>query len=130
MNFGEKFKHVRTLRKLSLDELSHKCGLSKTYLSEIENSKKRPSMKSLEKIAIALSADASFFMDDNAVTFSELSKVSGYEPPGDIMEFVANQEKLPYIVLAKKMSEEGLSPEAWEIMFNNIKQMMSSIKGK
>ena len=127
MNFGEKIKYVRTLRKLSLDELSTECGLSKTYLSEIENAKKRPSMKSLEKIPKALKVDTWFLMDDRAVTFSELSKVSGYEPPEEIMKFVANQDKLPYIVLAKKMSEEGLSPEALEIMFNNIKQMMNSI---
>jgi len=127
VNFGEKIKYVRTLRKLSLDELSTECGLSKTYLSEIENAKKRPSMKSLEKIAKALKVDTWFLMDDRAVTFSELSKVSGYEPPEEIMKFVANQDKLPYIVLAKKMSEEGLSPEALEIMFNNIKQMMNSI---
>lgn len=130
MNYGEKFRHVRSLRGFSLDELSSKCGLSKTYLSEIENNKKRPSMKSLERIAKSLGADASFFMDDNAVTFMELAKVSGYTPPGEIMEFVASQEKLPFIVLAKKMSEEGLSPEAWEIMFNNIKLMMKSIKDK
>lgn len=130
MNFGEKFKHVRTLRGLSLDELANKCGLSKTYLSEIENSKKRPAMKSLEKIAKALEADAWFFMDDNAVTFSELSKISGYEPPSEILEFISKEDKLPYIVLAKKLDEQGISPEACEIMFNNIIQMMKTINNK
>lgn len=127
MDFGQKFRHVRKLREFSLDELSNKCGLSKTYLSEIENSKKHPSMKSLERISKALSADAAFFLDDNATTFTELAKVSGYEPPGDIMEFITSQEKLPYIVLAKKMSDEGLSPEAWEVMFSNIKLMMNTL---
>lgn len=130
LNYGEKLRYVRELRQLTLLDLSKKCGLSVSYLSDIENSKKRPAMKSLESLAKALSVDSWFFMDDKAVTFDELTKVSGYEPPIEIMEFVASQDKLPYIVLAKKMSEEGLSPEQWELMFNNIRQMMNSIKDK
>lgn len=127
MNFGEKVRYVRTLREYSLDVLSSKCGLSKTYLSEIETNKKRPSLKSLEKIAKALVADASFFMDNNATTFNEIVKVSGYDPPEDIMKFIASQDKLPYLVLAKEMSDEGLTPDQIKLMFSNIKLMMQSL---
>lgn len=87
-------------------------------------------MKSLEKIASALSADAWFFMDDNVVTFSELIKVSEYEPPSEIMEFITEPKNLPYIVLAKKISEEGLSPEIWEKVFNHFKQITNLISKK
>jgi len=123
MNYGEKFRYVRELRQMTLSDLSKKCNLSIPYLSDIENNKKRPAMKSLERIASALSVDPWFFMSQTAVTFTELARISNYEPPPDILEFVTNQEKLPYILLAKKMSEDGISPEAWEVLIDNIKQL-------
>lgn len=127
MDFGAKFKYVRKLREFSLDELSNRCGLSKTYLSQIENSKRRPSMKSLERLSKALSADAAFFLDDKAVTFHELAKVSDYNMSEDIMKFVTDQEKLSYIVLAKELSDKGISPEAFKLMLDNIKLMMNTL---
>lgn len=127
MRYGDKFKHVRELRQLTLQELSNKCDLSVPYLSDIENNKKRPAMKSLERIAKALSADVAFFLDDKAVTFSELAKVSNYNMDEDIMKFVTDQEKLSYIVLAKQLSDEGISPEAFQLMLNNIKMLMKTL---
>ena len=123
MNYGEKFRYVRELRQMTLSDLSKKCNLSIPYLSDIERGVKRPAMKSLERIADALSVDPWFFMSQTAVTFTELARISNYEPPPDILEFVTNQEKLPYILLAKKMSEDGISPEAWEVLIDNIKQL-------
>jgi transcriptional regulator with XRE-family HTH domain len=125
MNFGEKFRYVRKLRGFSLDELSNRCGLSKTYLSQIENSKRRPSMKSLERLAKALSADAAFFLDDNATTFSELSRVSGYDPPPDIVEFFAQQKNLPYAVLAKQLGDQEIDPDFLRDLLESIKKMKS-----
>ena len=128
MNYGEKFKHVRTLRGLSLTVLSNKCGLSAPYLSQIENSKKRPSMKSLENIAKALNADTSFFMDDNVTKLSELTKVSGYEPPSEIMKFVTDERNLPYLLLAKQMFDENITAETCEVIFNSVKQIMRAMR--
>jgi transcriptional regulator with XRE-family HTH domain len=128
LKYNQKFRHVRTLRGYTLDELADKCGLSKTYLSQIELGQRRPSMKSLERISKALKADATFFMDDNATTFEELAKVSGYTPPDDIMKFVTDQDKLSYIVLAKELSDEGISAESFRQLVSNIKQFMKSLK--
>lgn len=127
MRYGDKFKHVRELRQLTLQELSNKCDLSVPYLSDIENNKKRPAMKSLERIAKALSADVAFFLDDKAVTFSELAKVSNYDMDEDIMKFVTDQDNLSYIVLAKQLSDEGISSEAFQLMLNNIKMLMKTL---
>lgn len=127
MRYNQKFKHVRELRQLTLQELSNKCGLSVPYLSNIENGVKRPSMKSLGRIAEALSADVAFFVNDEAVTFHELAKVSNYNMDEDIMKFVTDQKQLSYIVLAKQLSDEGISPEAFKLMLDNIKLMMQSL---
>lgn len=127
MKSNEKFRYVRELRQLTLQELSNKCDLSVPYLSDIENGKKSPAMKSLTRIAKALSADVAFFIDDKATTFQELAKVSNYNMSDDIMKFVTDQDKLSYIVLAKELSDKGISPEAFKLMLDNIKLMMQSL---
>jgi len=125
MNYGEKFRYVRELRQMTLSDLSKKCGLSIPYLSDIENNKKRPAMKSLEKISKALSADAWFFMDDKAVSLAELTKVSGYDPPPDIVEFFSKPDSLSYAVLAKDLHEQQIDPVFLRELLESIKKMRS-----
>jgi transcriptional regulator with XRE-family HTH domain len=120
---GEKIKYVRELRNMTLATLSEQCGLSSPYLSDIENGKKNPSTKSLEKIAKALNADAWFFLDDKAVTFEELTNVSKINLPDDLMAFIADQKNLPYIVLAKQLDDEGIPHETLVYLLQMAKSM-------
>lgn len=50
-NLGERIRDERRIRKLTLEELSQKTGLSKSFLSQIERSLAQPSVSSLKKIA-------------------------------------------------------------------------------
>jgi len=120
LNLGQKIKYVRELRNLSQGELAEACGISAPYASEIESGKKRPSVKTLEKIAIALKTDSWFFMDDKAVTFEELAHISDIKLPDDVMTFLTKEESLPYLVLAKKLSEQNISPDTVEKIINTI----------
>lgn len=49
-------KTISKLRNCTQQELSKKCGISQTSLSQIENGRKRPSEKNLARIASALGA--------------------------------------------------------------------------
>lgn len=51
---GELIRQLREDKNLTLVELSQKAGLSVSYISEIERGSKKPSLKTLEKIARAL----------------------------------------------------------------------------
>ncbi len=51
MNIGSKIRKLRKEKKLTLEELSKKTGLSLSYISLIERGLKNPSLKALEKIA-------------------------------------------------------------------------------
>jgi transcriptional regulator with XRE-family HTH domain len=125
VNYGEKFKYVRELRQLTLSDLSKLCDLSIPYLSDIENGKKRPAMKSLERIAKALNADTHFFMNDAAVSLNELTKISGYDPPPDIVEFFSRPESLAYAVLARDLHEQQVDPIFLKELLESIKKMKS-----
>lgn len=52
--FGLKLKKLRTDKKLSLQELSAKSGVSISYLNEIENGKKYPKPDKINELAKAL----------------------------------------------------------------------------
>lgn len=51
---GEQIRHYRKERGLTLSDLAAKTGVSVSYLSEIEQGKKRPSLRTLERICAGL----------------------------------------------------------------------------
>jgi len=51
---GNIIKNLRKEKNLSLRSLAQSAGISKSTLSDVENSNNNPSIKTLEKIAIAL----------------------------------------------------------------------------
>lgn len=59
---GEKVRLVRQEKKLSLEEMATKTGLSISYLSEIERGVARPSLSAIRKIAAALDVSPAVFL--------------------------------------------------------------------
>ncbi|MBV8125970.1 MAG: helix-turn-helix transcriptional regulator [Paucibacter sp.] len=54
MEIGHALKICRSAKKLSLDELAERAGLSQSYLSMIESGKREPTLSSIDKVAKAL----------------------------------------------------------------------------
>ncbi len=50
-NLGDRIRDERRIQKLTLEELSQKTGLSKSFLSQVERGLAQPSVSSLKKIA-------------------------------------------------------------------------------
>ena len=53
-SFGGKLKKARQSQNMTLDEIAKKVGLSKSYLSLVENGVKEPSQETIRKLAKAL----------------------------------------------------------------------------
>ncbi len=51
---GEQIRALREERGYTLQDMARRANLSLSYLSEIERGSKRPSLKSIEKLAVAL----------------------------------------------------------------------------
>ena len=65
-NLGEKLYELRRQQKLTLDTLSEKAGLSKSYLWELENREsQRPSAEKLAALADALGVAVSYFIEED-----------------------------------------------------------------
>ena len=109
----EKIREYRLNRGLSLEKLAELTGLTKGYLSRIENSTKAPPIFTLARISQALGVDiASFFSDDHVdaepveicvTKKSQRLKVGGRGTPyGYVYEALAHKKRgknmEPYVV--------------------------------
>ncbi len=56
-----KIQSLRKAKAITLDQLAKMTGLTKGYLSQIENSTKTPPFSTLDKIAYALGVDITYF---------------------------------------------------------------------
>jgi transcriptional regulator with XRE-family HTH domain len=59
---GQRLREVRRESRLTLDTLAEKTGFSKSYLSQIENLKREPSIGTLTKLARVLNVDALYLI--------------------------------------------------------------------
>ena len=83
-----KIQKYRIARRLTQENLAEKVDLSVSYISEIENGKKRPSLKTLEKIAAALEVSLVSLMgeDDKKDAEKEISYVRDLKKLSDFMK--------------------------------------------
>jgi transcriptional regulator with XRE-family HTH domain len=125
LNLGEKIRHVRELRKYTLQELSELAGISSTYISDVENQRSNMSIKSLTKVAAALNVDKSYFLDEKATTLDTLAAIKGYELPEDIKEFVASEKSLPYIVMAKNLEDKGITADTVKMLVDHYLELIN-----
>ena len=64
VRFGHAVRKLRQERKISQEELAERCGLHRTYISDIELGKRNVSLENIERIAAALERSLSDFFKE------------------------------------------------------------------
>lgn len=59
---GKEIRGLRAGRSMTLEELATKSGLSTGFLSQVERGLKRPSLKTLQDISVALGVEVGWFL--------------------------------------------------------------------
>lgn len=54
LRFGQAVRKVRREQGISQEELAERCGLHRTYISDVELGKRNVSLENIERIAISL----------------------------------------------------------------------------
>ena len=72
---SSKIKYLRRKNKLSVEALAKQAGFTKSYLSQIENLKREPTIGALTKIARALSVNFFFLVNGERLAEEEESLV-------------------------------------------------------
>jgi transcriptional regulator with XRE-family HTH domain len=91
LTLGKRIKMLRLARDLTLKQVSGRCGLSPTHLSEVERGKTSPTVGALVRIAQALGEDASRLIEggDARAVASTRSDRMRLECGGAILEPLA-----------------------------------------
>lgn len=61
--FGKKIRSLRKQKSISQEKLAFKCGLHRTYISDVERGSRNVSLINIEKIAKALGVSSKEFFD-------------------------------------------------------------------
>lgn len=110
MTLGEKIKHMRGVRGLTVRELGERVGLSGSMISHLENGDvKKPTAESIAAIARVLNVPVEYFLYDEARTPFQ---VLGSDMPADLAEFILSEKSMPYIRLAKEACDKEIPEEA------------------
>ncbi|MGD8645998.1 MAG: XRE family transcriptional regulator [Desulfobacterales bacterium] len=104
----QKIKRLRLKRKITIQDLSAKTGLTPGYLSKIENSEKPPPIPTLVKIAYALNVHISFFFEED----SEAEEGPSLIRKNERKEIIGDYTHLGYRYQAviKKMANGAIKP--------------------
>ncbi|MDR0476039.1 MAG: helix-turn-helix transcriptional regulator [Treponema sp.] len=68
MNIGERIKEARKTQALTQKQLAQKMGVAEVTIRQYESGKRALSLEQLEKIALALDAAITFFIDGSGVS--------------------------------------------------------------
>ena len=63
-SFGKSLKAIRTSRKFSQEELAHRAGIDRTYVSIIELGQKSPTLDVVVQLCTALGVSPSFLLQE------------------------------------------------------------------
>ncbi len=122
-SLGQKLRHMRTMRGLSMNKLADMAGVSQPTISLIESGKNTNVTKeTLEKLATALKVSVDYFLDEGARTVMEMM---GDKLPADMIEFVLAEDSMPYLILAK---EAWQATEMTESAFRVVLELLQKVQ--
>lgn len=64
IRYGQAVRKIRLEQGISQEELADRCGLHRTYISDIELGKRNLSLENIERIAISLNRSLSEFFKE------------------------------------------------------------------
>lgn len=126
LNLGNKIRQLRRKKTLTLQNVSDLSGLSKSLLSQIENSFTAPPIATLLKISRALDVKIGYFFQDPPVS-SRIAVVRHKDRKETVpLHSRANGTKVGYQYesLAHPMSDKNMEPFMIEILPRDVADMI------
>ncbi len=129
MNLSQKIRQLREEKEWSLNKLAEMAGVSKAYLSQLENNvSKQPSAEVLLKIASALRTTIADLLDKPVRVYA---KDFGEMPDG-LRELIDEQgdtldireEDVKMLMSIRYRGNQPETPEDWEHILRTIRIVM------
>lgn len=109
MNVSTTLKKLRKENKLTLKELSIKSGVSVSFISDIENMRRNPSIETLESLAKALNVSINVFFDKENTKIKQDSSIEK-DFPVVPKQFTNPDEARTYVMKHQIFAYGGINP--------------------
>lgn len=129
---GDRIKEVREARKFTQDYLAEKSGISKGFLSDVENNNKNISSQALLRIANVLGASVDYLLRGEVKQFAETKAVT--IPPAlsraaeelglkysETLELLMAHESV--VARRSTKSQKEFTIDDWKDLFKAIKKV-------
>jgi transcriptional regulator with XRE-family HTH domain len=113
MNEESVGRNIKTLRKqkdITLSELAHRTGLTKSYLSKIERSKKAPPYSTVNRIAMALEVEVAYLLSEKIQGLSDIRLSIAKKNKGKIVETLGSSYGYEYEALGFTKPGKNMQP--------------------
>ena len=129
MNLSQKIRQLREEKELSLNKLAEIAGISKAYLSQLENNvSKQPSAEILFKIATALGTTIADLLEKPVRVYSD----DFQEVPDGLRKLIDEQgetldireEDVKMLMNIRYRGNQPDTPEDWEHILRTIRIIM------
>jgi transcriptional regulator with XRE-family HTH domain len=131
---GFKIKGIRESKKLTIEEISERSGLSVEQITSIENDEYLPSLGPLIKIARALGVRLGTFMDDNDALGPVVCRAEDREKESSISfsnDATDARKNMEYHPLAQQKAGRHMEPFIIDIAPNdNLDYKLSAHEGE
>jgi len=130
MTMGERVRHRRTQLGLTQDDLAQKAGISKSFLSDLENDKRSIGAETLLDLGQAMGVSLDFLMTGEAsedqtqkeipaalATFAAEEGLS----VRDMMTLLDVQER---IMVARKKPKDRIKQIDWKAFYQSVKKFL------
>ena len=107
MKIGESIKRIRTNRGLTQEEFAKEVGISRSYLGDLENNRKSPTVETLEKISVKMETAIEYLLGVNNMQNNkaiEFLMEYGFK----LMTNIKGEKKTVYIELPSEGINEGI----------------------
>jgi transcriptional regulator with XRE-family HTH domain len=121
MNEDSVGKNIRAIRKqkmITLQELADRTGLTKSYVSKIERSKKAPPYTTVNRIAMALEVEVAHLLSENLSVFSDIRLSLTKKNRGKIVETLGSSYGYKYEALGYTKPGKNMQPFIVQAAFN------------
>ncbi len=109
-SIGANIKSLRTLKKLTLQDLADRTGLTKGYLSKVERSEKAPPYGTLNRIAGALESEVTAILSASLPVVDDSHIVIGRKAEEQLLCETNEVTGYDYVVLAGEKRGKNMEP--------------------
>jgi transcriptional regulator with XRE-family HTH domain len=120
---GKTLKEIRLTKGLSAKELSHRSGVARSLISQLETGKRLSTgIDTIRRLAVALEVSPTVFLSNESIQASNSTSGRSERSTSneDLFTFTLKEENQPYLRLAQKAKKSGLSPDLLEELLNII----------